>query len=135
MNKVLCIDDDAITLMICKTTIKRASFSNEVITAFNGQEAIEYYKELAVNSSEKDTNDYPQIIFLDLNMPIVSGWEFLDDFMNLFYAKFNKTKVIILSSTVDPLDKERAKKYPIVVDFFCKPITKEMLSEIKNKLN
>lgn len=134
MNRVLCIDDDAITLMLCKTTIRKAEFSKEVITAYNGQEAIEYYNELILNHSTKDNKEYPQIIFLDLNMPILGGWEFLDDFMNLFYEKFSDTKVVILSSTVDPKDKERARKYPIVIDFFSKPITKEILNQINLKL-
>lgn len=134
MNRVLCIDDDAITLMLCKTTIRKAEFSKEVITANNGQEAIEYYNELTLSHSKGDNKEYPQIIFLDLNMPILGGWEFLDDFMNLFYEKFSDTKVVILSSTVDPKDKERARKYPIVIDFFSKPITKEILNQISLKL-
>ena len=135
MNKVLCIDDDVITLMLCKTTIRKAEFSKEIITAYNGQEAIEYYDTLAQNNKDSDNESYPQIIFLDLNMPVLGGWEFLDDFMNLFYTKFTETKVVILSSSVDPKDRERAEKYPIVIDFCSKPITKEMLNNIKNKLS
>lgn len=131
MNKVLCVDDDAITLMLCKTTIRKAGFSEEIITAFNGEEALEYYEELA----QKSQTEYPQIIFLDLNMPVIGGWDFLDEFMESYYEKFNSTKVVILSSSVDPRDKERAKNYPIVIDFFSKPISKEMLRQIEIKLN
>ncbi|MBP7282222.1 MAG: response regulator [Leptospiraceae bacterium] len=131
MNKVLCVDDDAITLMLCKTTIRKAGFSEEIITAFNGEEALEYYEELA----QKSQTEYPQIIFLDLNMPVIGGWDFLDEFMESYYEKFNSTKVVILSSSVDPRDKERAKNYPIVIDFFSKPISKEILRQIEIKLN
>lgn len=131
MNKVLCVDDDAITLMLCKTTIRKAGFSEEIITAFNGQEALEYYEELA----QKSQTEYPQIIFLDLNMPVIGGWDFLDEFMESYYEKFNSTKVVILSSSVDPRDKERANNYPIVIDFFSKPISKEILRQIEIKLH
>lgn len=135
MNKILCVDDDAITLMMSKITIKKAGFSDDVITVFNGQEAIDYYAELKETSTEMTNKEYPQLIFLDLNMPVLGGWEFLDDFMNLYYEKFTDTKVVIISSTVDPFDKEKAKSYPIVIDFFSKPITKEMLNQLTTKLN
>ena len=135
MIKILCVDDDAISLMICKTAIKNAGLSEEVITASNGEDAIEYYANFTKNL-ESDSNDiYPRLIFLDLNMPIIDGWEFLDDYMNLYYEKFKDTKVVILSSSVDPQDKERAKKYPIVIDFYSKPISQKILKEIQVKLN
>lgn len=135
MNRVLCIDDDSITLMLCKATIKQASFSEEIDTALNGQDAIEYYEDLLNKSVDGESYSYPQVIFLDLNMPILSGWEFLDEFMNRYYLKFNKTRVVILSSTVDHRDRERAAEYPIVMDFYSKPITKEILHDIGQKLN
>ena len=68
-------------------------------------------------------------------MPVIGGWDFLDEFMESYYEKFNSTKVVILSSSVDPRDKERAKNYPIVIDFFSKPISKEILRQIEIKLN
>ncbi|MDW3502850.1 response regulator, partial [Escherichia coli] len=77
----------------------------------------------------------PELIFLDLNMPVMGGWEFLDNFIKKEYQEFNtKTKVIVLSSTIDPTDIEKSKTYPIVIDFLSKPITKEMLEDLKDKL-
>lgn len=134
MNKVLCIDDDVITLMLCTTTIKKSGFASEIITLLNGQEGIDFYNELTAAGKERDNDHYPDIIFLDINMPILNGWEFLDSFMEDYYPKIKKTKVVILSSTVDQRDKEKAKEYPIVIDFFTKPITQDMLFYLKSKL-
>ena len=130
LNKILCVDDDPITLMLYKMVIAKASFTEEIITAKNGQEALDYYDNL------KATNDsaFPELIFLDLNMPVMGGWEFLDNFTHSNYDLFNKTKVIVLSSTIDPNDIEKVKKYPIVIDFMSKPVTKEMLEKLKGRL-
>ena len=75
------------------------------------------------------------LIFLDLNMPVMGGWEFLDHFSGEPYkALFNNIKVIVLSSTIDPHDIEKANTYPMVLQFMSKPITIEMLEELKTKL-
>jgi CheY-like chemotaxis protein len=135
LNKILCIDDDPITLMLCKMVITKALFSNEIITATNGEEALHYFNTLKQPKlSSKLSAEQPQLIFLDLNMPVMGGWEFLDSFVTEDYSDFNTTKVIVLSSTIDPEDLEKAKRYPMVIDFLSKPITKGMLEYIQNKI-
>ena len=134
LAKILCIDDDPITLMLCKMVITKASFSNEIITATNGEEALHYFNALKLSESDKLSTEHPQLIFLDLNMPVMGGWEFLDSFVSEDYSDFNTIKVIVLSSTIDPEDLEKAKKYPMVIDFLSKPITKGMLEYIQNKI-
>ena len=130
LDKILFIDDDPITLMLCKMVISKSLFSKEIVTAKNGEEALQYFNKLKqVNSNDQSTK--PQLIFLDLNMPVMGGWEFLDSFSTSDYSEYNNTKVIILSSTIDPEDLEKSKKYPMVIDFLSKPISKEMLEYIK----
>lgn len=129
LEKILCIDDDPITLMLCKMVITKALFSNEIATAKNGEEALKYFDSLKTTSIKK-----PQLIFLDLNMPVMNGWEFLDSFVTAEYSEYHDTKVIILSSTIDPQDLEKSKKYPMVIDFLSKPISKEMLEFLKDKI-
>lgn len=131
---ILCIDDDPITLMLCKKVIAKASFSNEIISAQNGEEALDYFNMLKHSNFIGDTIKQPQLIFLDLNMPVMGGWEFLDAFNSSDYSDFNTIKVIILSSTIDPEDLEKAKTYPMVLDFLPKPISFEMLEYVKNKI-
>jgi CheY-like chemotaxis protein len=133
LDKILCIDDDAITLMLCKMVVTKNSFSNEIATATNGEEALNYFKILKKTISDDSSIKTPQLIFLDLNMPVMGGWEFLDCFSTEEYSDFNTTKTIILSSTIDPEDLEKSKKYPMVIDFLPKPISKEMLEYLKLK--
>jgi CheY-like chemotaxis protein len=131
LDSILFIDDDPITLMLCKMVIKKASFSNEIATSKNGEEALQYFNTLKQIDSNGEFKKQPQLIFLDLNMPVMGGWEFLESFSTSDYADYNKTKVIILSSTIDPEDLEKSKKYPMVIDFLSKPISKEMLEYVK----
>ena len=131
LDSILFIDDDPITLMLCKMVIKKSSFSKEIATSKNGEEALQYFKTLKQIDSNGEFKKQPQLIFLDLNMPVMGGWEFLDSFSTSDYADYNKTKVIILSSTIDPEDLEKSKKYPMVIDFLSKPISKEMLEYVK----
>ncbi|QBN18353.1 response regulator [Flavobacterium nackdongense] len=130
LETILFIDDDLITLMLCKMVISKASFSNEIATAKNGEEALSYFDKLKTTQA----NNKPQLIFLDLNMPVMNGWEFLDRFTTEIYSEFHNTKIVILSSTIDPADLERSKKYPMVLDFLSKPISKEMLEYLKDKI-
>ncbi|MFV5686774.1 response regulator [Flavobacterium sp. GB2R13] len=134
LDQILCVDDDPITLMLCKKVIIKASFSNEIITAQNGEEALLYFNKIKYTNSENESRKHPQLIFLDLNMPVMGGWEFLDIFNTYDYSEFNSIKVIVLSSTIDPEDLEKAKSYPMVIDFLSKPITTSILEHLKNKM-
>ncbi|MFV7236351.1 response regulator [Flavobacterium sp. ZB4R12] len=134
LDQILCVDDDPITLMLCKKVIIKASFSNEIITSQNGEEALDYFNKLKHTNAESELKKHPQLIFLDLNMPVMGGWEFLDIFNTDDYSEFNTIKVVVLSSTIDPEDLEKARSYPMVIDFLSKPITTSMLEYLKNKI-
>ncbi len=134
LNKILCVDDDAITLMLCKMVITKNLFSEEIVTAPNGKDALDYFKNLKKLQTEDPSIKIPQLIFLDLNMPVMGGWEFLNAFSSDEYSDFNNIKTIILSSTIDPQDLNKSKEYPMVLDFLSKPISKEMLEYLKTKM-
>ncbi len=79
LDSILFIDDDPITLMLCKMVIKKTSFSNEIATSKNGEEALQYFNLLKQLDHNNEFKKQPQLIFLDLNMPVMNGWEFLDE--------------------------------------------------------
>jgi CheY-like chemotaxis protein len=127
---VLSVDDDKVTQMLNQMIFKRAGFSAASIACMNGKEALQFFE----NKSTEQilVADMPAIIFLDLNMPVMDGWEFLENFTQQYAAIFPATKVVILSSTINPLEKENALKNKNVIDFLCKPLTLEMLATLKN---
>lgn len=135
LDLILCVDDDPITLMLCKMVITRSAFANQIVTAQNGEEALQYFDDLRMNNLDATISEYPKLIFLDLNMPVMGGWEFLDHFSHEEYrVPFVDCKVIVLSSTIDPDDIMKARTYPMVLDFLSKPISKEMLEGLKTIL-
>lgn len=129
---ILCVDDDPITLMLCKKVIQKASFSKEVLFANNGQDAISILEKIKL---DENNQKFPEIIFLDLNMPVANGWDFLDYFKNKdSHIFFKNTKVIILSSTIDPSDFSKSKQYEMVTHFLSKPINTDMLEKLRTEL-
>lgn len=120
----MCIDDDPIALLVIGTCIKKSGITEKVYKMESAELALEYFKNL------RDEIDIPSIIFLDLNMPVMDGWEFLKAFANQFPHYITKTKIIILSSSVDPDDKEQSEKNPWVHSFLPKPISVEKLKEL-----
>jgi CheY-like chemotaxis protein len=131
LDRILCIDDDPITLMLCKKVIIKSLFSKEITTAQNGEKALQYFDDLL--DTDLNTIELPQLIFLDLNMPVMGGWEFLEAFNIPKYKKFHHIKVVVLTSTIDPKDLEKSQTYPMVLDFLSKPITASMLEYISKK--
>lgn len=131
LDLIMCVDDDPITLMLFKKVVQKASFAKEITNATNGLEAI---KLINMSNNASNQEKKPQLIFLDLNMPVMGGWEFIDLFNTSDYSNLNNTKVIILTSTIDPEDIKKSKSYPNVIEFLAKPITVEMLNDLKTKI-
>lgn len=130
VRKVLCVDDDTISLTISQLLLKRTGFSTEVDTVIDGSEAIEYFEDLFANDPNPVENA-PELILLDINMPVMNGWEFLQEYTPRFLDKLSNTRIVILSSTIDPEDFALAKQYPVVVQFISKPLSIENLEELR----
>lgn len=133
LDKILCVDDDPITLMLCKKVVEKAQFAKEIDTANNGEEAINYFDALYLEKKNNVSIVYPKLVLLDLNMPVMDGWEFLESFKAKNYLNvFELTRFIVVSSSIDPNDINKAKTYP-VIGFISKPVTKDMLENLKTQ--
>lgn len=130
-KQILCVDDDPITLVILKMLIQKSQFAKHIQTAADGVEAVKLYEDLLAQKQTNPEIDEPAIIFLDLNMPIMGGWDFLDVFTKRFKETFPQTKVVILSSSIDPADIKKADAYEIVAKFVSKPMTIDVLNDLK----
>lgn len=132
LKKVLLVDDDTVTLSLCDMVIKRFTFAEQVDMAQNGKEAMDYFSNLLNRTTDAIKSVAPSIIFLDLNMPVMNGWDFLDEFVqNDFHKTFPDTRIIILSSSIDPNDIQKANNYDIIIQFISKPLTVKVIKEIK----
>ncbi|WP_458628930.1 response regulator [Winogradskyella sp. PC D3.3] len=114
------IDDDPIFIFGAKRMMELSDFCNSFMIFKNGEEAITHLKPIMKNGDA-----VPDIILLDINMPIMDGWEFLDAFVTI--ASHKTTTIYIVSSSIDPVDLERAKRYDNVSNYIIKPISLETL--------
>ena len=129
IDLVFGIDDDETASFIAGVTNKRAAFAHSFRTFNFPTEVIEYFDDqLGLPDSEKQA---PNLIFLDLQMPMIDGWEFLDLFQKDYAISFPDVKFIILSSSVDPDDSSKAKSSPSVIGFCQKPIKVDLLNALK----
>ncbi len=121
------IDDDPIFIYGTKRLMNEIEFCESIIVYNNGQDALDGLLELS-ESGQK----IPPFIFLDLNMPIMDGWEFLEELSKIPSNKLKKTTIYIISSSVDPRDLEKVKNYKAVNNYILKPITPTDLETVLN---
>lgn len=129
IKKLLLVEDDPITQMLERIILSNAGFCQETVSLDNGQAAKDWLDQAL--SKGEDKKNLLELIFLDLNMPMLDGWEFLKIFEEKYAQQFPITKVIILSSTVNPLDWEKSKQHDLVIGFEKKPLSIEALDRLK----
>ena len=120
--EALIVDDDPIFVMIAKRIIVSAGFHTSPLTFANGQLALEYLLK------ERDPETH-YAIFLDINMPVMNGWEFLDAIQ--LNSIENKTHVFVITSSCSSVDKAKSAQYSNVLKYFEKPITRQDILELK----
>jgi len=121
---MLVIDDDDINIFIIKKVIEKTGYEVDMISKSNGQLAIDYLSNI-INNAEI----FPHIILVDINMPILNGWEFLEAYEKLNIQE-RKVYLYMLSSSVYEYDIEKAKSFKSVNGFISKPLTIERLKEL-----
>lgn len=124
-DKICIIDDDEIYIFLMKKSFAAMGVSNEILSFLNGADALEELIKL-----KNDHEDLPGIILLDINMPIMDGWEFLNEFRKLSEDISKKVSVYIVSSSIASEDIEKSKTFPEIVDYLTKPVELDTLVSI-----
>ncbi len=127
MNKVktvLIIEDSAIDIFINTKVINQSGLSEEVISLPSARDALMY---LEISASR---NILPNIIFLDIRMPDMDGFEFMVEFAKLSEEIKTKCKVVMLSSTIDPIELDKARSNELIFAFIPKPLTRLKVEEL-----
>lgn len=120
------VDDNEVDLFIQKRFMEMSHFANEIITFSSPGRAL-----AAIQS---DSNQPPGVIFLDLNMPMINGFEFLEALQLDSSNGLNQLKVVILTSSNNQADYERAHAYKNVIGFISKPLTQQRLDELVKRI-
>ncbi len=126
--ELACIidDDDMYTNLIIKI-INIKKLSKNLLIFKNGKEALDYFIQ-SLKTVEK--KNIPQVILLDLNMPVMDGWQFLSALGDYDFPELKNITLYIVSSSINPADMERSKAISMVKDFLVKPISPKELSEV-----
>jgi CheY-like chemotaxis protein len=129
LNCILVIDDDEPTNFFTRMILEESGCVNHIRIVQSGREALEY---LAKNETGNPDPDFPSpdLIFLDINMPAMDGWEFLEEYKKLNKDHKAKTITVMLTTSLFPEDKTRAKEIPEISGFENKPITIEKIEKI-----
>jgi CheY-like chemotaxis protein len=122
MCKLLMIDDNPLEHLIVKTMLANYKVFPDNSHSLEGKNIIEY-----IENNSADIEKLPDVIFLDLNMPEFSGWDFMNTFAKLYPFLSKRIDIYIASSSINEEDKQRSRAYPFVKDYLCKPLLKETL--------
>ncbi|TVZ16119.1 response regulator [Maribacter sp. MAR_2009_72] len=122
---VLLIDDSDVDNFINKAIISKEKCVDSIIIKSSGMDALAY-----LNSVADNPDTHPDVIFLDIRMPRMNGFEFLDEYIKLPEELKKHPQIFILSSSLDPVDSENAEKYDFIKGHLSKPLAHHNLTEL-----
>jgi CheY-like chemotaxis protein len=128
LNSILLVEDDEATNFISQMVIKKLDCAKHVEVAWNGADALDYLKQCNNAACEQ-----PELILLDINMPGLNGWEFLDEYSKLKEEEKCKVVIVMLTTSLNPDDRKRADNNPVIAGFRCKPLTAAMMEDILSR--
>lgn len=131
VNCILLIDDDRVVNTINRTILNKRKIANEIVAVENGQEAIDFLLEKGRYEANGQTPPKPNVILLDLNMPIMDGWEFLEEFKSIKNTNsLDDCRIYVLTSSPNPDDMHKAKSFEEVTGYFVKPLSTELMEKL-----
>ncbi len=127
-KKILIVDDDEINNIICKKIINEYNAAIKVTTVTNGKNALE----LLQNSGNTSCVQLPDVILLDINMPVMNGWQFVDEYRKLGPELRKNITLFMLSSSQYYQDQETVSQYQEVEGLFTKPLSTSIMNKIES---
>ena len=128
--KVCVIDDDDIYQFLLKKELRHTKLVERINLFSDGRKALDFFKE------KKDDRDaLPDVIFLDINMPIMNGWRFLDEFKSIRADLQKPITIYMVSSSFDDRDVKRSKEYSKVSDYIIKPVKRSNLVSVLESIS
>ena len=128
--RVCVIDDDDIYQFLLKKELKHTNLVDRITVFTDGQKAMRYFLE-----NKQSEDDLPDVIFLDVNMPIMNGWQFLEEFKMLKPKLKKKITIYLVSSSFDDRDISRSKEYTEVTDYIIKPVKRANLITVLKEID
>ncbi|TVQ65297.1 MAG: response regulator [Balneolaceae bacterium] len=128
INQVLLVEDNDITVLLTNRLIEKTEKVNEVTVCYNGKEAYDKIQEMLENGKP-----LPEILLLDLVMPVWDGWEFLERFTPL--KESEQVEIFILTSSISKEDMEKAERFGLMNNYLVKPISFSKLNELFERRN
>ena len=130
VKKLFLVDDDDIFRVASEVLVKYNNLAEEVISFENGLLAFE-----ALMALEHSPDELPELLFLDINMPIMNGWEFLEEIKEGPEIIRNTVKIHILTSSIDPNDLVLSKSYDFISGYIAKPLTDSDINKVAQSLS
>ncbi|MFY9310326.1 MAG: response regulator [Bacteroidia bacterium] len=128
-KSVMLVDDNQIDNYINEMIIKGSGFAENVFSYSGAMSSLDFFKN--IRAIHKLSNELlPTYLFLDINMPVLDGFQFLDEFAEFSPLLKQEIKIVILTTSANPIDIKKAAKYGEVVKFLRKPLTEEDLSRL-----
>lgn len=128
LNCIMLIDDDEPTNFYNEIILKKSGYNGLVVIEQSCQAALDY-----LNGVEAGVNTKPQLIFLDINLPAMNGWEFLNEYRKIDECVRKGMVLVMLTTSFNPDDHSRAKSHEEVNEFLYKPLSKIMVSQLIDK--
>lgn len=127
---VMLIDDNEIDNLINQKMIEASGITQHIYTHTGARSAIEFLKNME-KLSDSGKNVLPDLIFLDIDMPLMDGFQFLDEFEKLEDDTKSRCSVVMLTSSISPADVNKSKKYEYVKKYINKPLSQDNLEKLK----
>lgn len=128
---VMLVDDNEIDNLINQKMIEAYSFSEKILTHTGAKSALEYLKSIEIMAGDEVEKFLPEIIFLDIDMPLMDGFQFLEEYAILSKRTKDYIRIIMLTSSINPQDLSKSRKNDYIAQFFNKPLSVDTLEKIK----